>query len=275
MPIISGMNEMKINTEYIDCHDLHAGWTYRTASLYEYGNMAMHISRDPEKIAENRTLLASQTLPLSRWVLADQKHTANIARISEADAGRGAFSMEDAIACTDGLYTTESDLLIGVHTADCLGIVLLDPAIPLAAVVHSGWKGTCQAILLRMLEALKTDNLLHPDTLQAYFAPSLLQSDLEVGPEVIEQIEAMAKREGLDASLYIEKGEGDRSFLDNQGLNIAMLEKFQVPADNIHPSSLSTKKEPSCFSYRRDSRFGGEHFTFAWIQSEQQNRRSE
>lgn len=226
--------------------------------------MALHICKNPEDILINRQTLAKNTLPLSQWVLPGQKHTANIRRVTQADAGKGSRDKETAIENTDALYTTEENLLIGVFTADCLGIVLADETIPLVCTVHSGWRGTAQAILHKTLVKLKEEGLLHPETLQVYFSPSLLKASLEVGMEVIE---AMKPLEEIDINVdaFHSPELLGKCFLDNQGLNIQMCLNMGIPKQNIHPSVLDTKKEAQCFSFRVERENMGEHFTYAFI----------
>ncbi|WP_289755354.1 laccase domain-containing protein, partial [Faecalibaculum rodentium] len=103
----------------------------------------------------------------------------------------------------------------------------------------------------------------------AWFSPSILQDSLEVGPEVIEAMEPL-KELGLDVDAFWSRSEdpdSDRLYLDNQGLNVAMLRMAGLPAENIHVSELDTKTHPDCFSYRNEGRKTGEHFTFGWIES--------
>lgn len=261
------MNQSPFHTRRFCDQNIQSGFTLRSPHAFEQGNLALHVCQNPADVLAGRMQFAKETLPLSQWVLAIQQHTATVRRVGASDAGRGALSHEEALPAADALYTTDPDLLIGVFTADCLGIVLTDPTIPLAAVVHSGWKGTAQAILLELLTILKQEQLLNPDHIQVRFAPSLSYSSLEVGPEVIEQIQAMAQSRNLNIAPYIRPGKGDRFYMDNQGINIAMLKSFAIPEENIFPSSIDTKTSPDGFSYRRDGRQCGEHFSFAWIDS--------
>lgn len=240
--------------------------TLKTQTAEESGNTALHVCQDPEAVVRNRKLLEADTLPLENWVLPWQKHTANIVRVSRDDRSKGAYSAKSSILETDGLYTTDPDTLIGVFTADCLGILFADETVPLVGAVHSGWKGTAQAITLNLIDALRQDGLFHPETLHVYFSPSLMPSSLEVGPEVVEQIEAMAEKHALDLEGCILPGAGDRSYLDNQAINARMLQACGIPASNLHLSGLDTKTSPWCFSYRRDGRDCGEHFSCIWIE---------
>ena len=47
----------------------------------------------------------------------------------------------------DGLITATPGLLLGVQTADCLPIILVDPKRRAAGVFHAGWRGTVKRIV--------------------------------------------------------------------------------------------------------------------------------
>lgn len=261
------MNRNHLNLEPFSCSAIHGGYTLQTPEVPERGSLALHICDNPEDVLNARALLAQDTLPLDHWVLAWQKHTGRVVRVSAQDRGRGALEAESSILETDGLYTTDPDVLIGVFTADCLGILLYDPAVPFVAAVHSGWRGTAQAILIHLLEALKKDGLLHPATLQVRFSPSLMKDSFEVQEDVVEAFEKMAKEYDLDLSDVIFPQKNGRFLIDHQALQIHMLQKYGIPAENIHLSSTDTKTSPECFSYRRDGRNCGEHFSWIYIDS--------
>lgn len=244
---------------------IHACITLCTPNAPENGNLALHVCKNQADVMQNRLALASETLSLDRWCLANQKHTGNVVRVTSADAKKGAYEPETAIGQTDGLYTTDPNLLIGVFTADCLGILFYDEKHPLVGAVHSGWKGTVQAIVANFLTALKQDGLLYPESLHVVFSPSLMPCSLEVGPEVVAMMEEMARKQNIPLDGCILTGQGDRSFLDHQKINCRLMEKFQIPKENIQLSVLDTKTNLNCFSYRRDGKDCGEHFSCIWI----------
>ena len=247
-------------------YQINGAFSLRTLNAPEQGNLALHVCQNPQDVLKSRLIWQNQTLPLENWVLPWQKHTATVQRVYESDQGKGAYEADTSILETDGLYTTDPNTLIGVFTADCLGILMADPSVPVIAAVHSGWKGTAQAITIQMLEALKKDGLLHPKTLHIYFSPSLMTSSLEVGPEVIEQIQNMANFYNLDIRDFIIPGQGDRSYLDNQAINMQMASSYGIPLENLHASNLDTKTNSYGFSYRRDGKKTGEHFSCLWIE---------
>lgn len=274
-PDLSAAADWLDQAQPIEQPDLHArlhqedrfglGVTFRSPQAFQQGNLALHISDQPQEVLANRRALAEKTLPLERWVLASQKHTDQVIRVSAEDAGKGALEQSSAPGPADALWTTEPRLLLGVFTADCIGLILTDPSVPSLAVIHSGWRGTAQAIVLRTVQAMKKQGLLHPEQAQAWFSPSLLASSLEVGQEVVQAMEEMAARENLDTTdCVLPHPDPDKAYIDNQKLCVRMLEKEGFLPENIHESRIDTKTDPDCFSFRRDGLLA-EHFTFGWI----------
>lgn len=233
--------------------------TLKNKDYPESNNMALHVCISPADVMINRNRLSDEIqVPLDHWVLPWQKHTANVYRVTSKDMGKGAYDADTSIMNTDALYTTEKGLLIGVFTADCVGILLVDETTPCLCVIHSGWKGTSQAITQKTVKKLIQDNLLHPNTTKAWFSPSIQYKSLEVGMEVVELIRKL----DFDTSPFIKTMPHDKAFIDNQGLNIQMLKNLGILKENIFPSQLDTKTETDiCFSYRNDKKTG-EHFTF-------------
>ena len=229
--------------------------------------MALHVCQDPEAVMENRRALAAVTLPLSNWALPWQKHTDHIHRVTAGEQGAGSDDKNTSIMNVDAVWTTDPETLIGVFTADCVGLLVADPEIPLVACIHSGWKGTAQAITLKTLKVLMEEGGLDPARAHAWFSPSILQDSLEVGMEVIEAMEPL-KSLGIDVDSCWRRSVvpgSEKAYLDNQGLNRAMLLAAGMPAEHIHVPDRDTKTHPDCFSYRNEGKKTGEHFTFGWI----------
>ena len=234
----------------------------------DQNNMALHVCNDPQGVLENRRQLEKETLPLDRWSLAWQKHTDQFYHVTHKDIGKGAFDKHTSILNVDALYTTEPEILIGVFTADCLGILVYDPTTPCVCTIHSGWKGTVQKITYKTVSHLIQKQLLHPQTTQVYFGPSLQFDSLEIGQDVIEQIQTI----DMDTAPFLKRISDDKALFDNQGLNIQMLKDLKIPLENIHPSSYDTLKDTQdTFSYRMNNRLKefpkcGEHFIYGYIQ---------
>ena len=239
--------------------NIYGATTLKDLKAPEQNNMALHVCINPEDVLKNRHQLEMETLPLNQWILPWQKHTANIQEVTKKDWSKGAYEKESSIMNVDALYTTESNTLIGVFTADCIGLLLVDETTPCVCVIHSGWKGTCQQIVDKAVKELIRKKVIHPESTKAFFSPSILFDSLEVGMEVIEQIKALP----FDVEPFIRYMPNEKAYLDNQGINIQMLKNNGIT--NIYSSHMDTKNEKElCFSYRNDKKTG-EHFTFGYI----------
>lgn len=247
---------------HIDNKTFFGCTTLKDKALPEQNNTALHVCLNPDDVMINRERLSKEiNMPLDHWVLPWQKHTNKMAQVTKEDIGKGTFNKDTSIMDVDALYTTEPNILIGVFTADCLGILVVDETTPCICTIHSGWKGTTLEITQKCIQELMDKDLLHPETTQVYFSPSIQYDSLEVGMEVVEQI----KKIKVDTTPYIRYMPNNKAFIDNQGINIQMCLDLNIPKENIHPSVYDTKKElDSCFSYRNDKKTG-EHFTFGYI----------
>lgn len=86
----------------------------------------------------------------------------------------------------DALVTTDTDVALCIHTADCVPVVMADPVAGVIAAVHSGWKGTVARIAARTVEAMMALGA-SPDNIYAAMGPSICCGCFEVGEEVAER----------------------------------------------------------------------------------------
>ena len=79
-----------------------------------------------------------------------QVHGSRVAIIDRPDMTR-----ED-LEGYDAFITELPGVAIGVRTADCVPILLFDPARRVVAAIHSGWKGTVQKIAAKTIGIMQT-----------------------------------------------------------------------------------------------------------------------
>src|SRR6185503_12787396 len=89
----------------------------------------------------------------------------------------------------DALIANIPLTLLGVQTADCMPILLVDKRSRAFAAVHAGWRGTLACIVSRTLERMQLTYDTRPEDVCAAFGPSIAACCFEVGPEVIAQFE--------------------------------------------------------------------------------------
>ena len=87
----------------------------------------------------------------------------------------------------DGSATNRPGLLLGVQTADCVPILLVDPKKRAIAAVHAGWRGTLQRIVVKAIGKMQMQFKSNPADLLAAIGPSIGGCCYEVGTEVATQ----------------------------------------------------------------------------------------
>ncbi len=144
----------------------------------------------------------------------------------------------------DALLTDVPGAVVGVQTADCVPILLVDVSKRTVAVVHAGWRGTAQAIAAKAVGAMAARFGSDARNLQAAIGPAIGACCYEVGPEVASQFKNLfPESPGLERRAHLDLPEANRRQLISAGL----------PPDQIHLSGLCTAcLAGEFFSWRRD-----------------------
>ena len=146
-------NQVK-RIEWINTN-IYGAVTLKDLHAPEQNNMALHVCIDPDQVMKNRNQLSKELqIPLSSFTLPWQKHTDHLVMITKQDIGAGATDKNTSIMNADAIYTDLPGVLIGVFTADCVGILIVDESKPALCAIHSGWKGTAQAITHKSVSLL-------------------------------------------------------------------------------------------------------------------------
>jgi polyphenol oxidase len=145
----------------------------------------------------------------------------------------------------DAVITRTPGHVIGVRTADCVPILLVDPAHRAVAAVHAGWRGTVQNIVGKTVERMREEYGTRAGDLLAVIGPCIGECCYEVGPEVAAQFDQLLPDRADPRHLNLE--EANRRELVAAG----------VPSEAIEPGSLCTKCGEEFHSWRRDKEASG------------------
>lgn len=96
----------------------------------------------------------------------------------------------DAIPEADGLMTAETGKLIGVQTADCIPVLMIDPVHRAVAAFHAGWRGTVERIVELGVVRMRSEFGSDPAQLFAAIGPGIGACCYAVGDEVRERFGA-------------------------------------------------------------------------------------
>jgi YfiH family protein len=196
-----------------------------------------------ETIARARAALADAgPLLLLRQVHGTSVATAPWRRSPEADA---------ALATAPGL-------LLGIATADCLPVLLVDPVRRAVAAAHAGWRGTAGRIAVHAVEALLAAGS-RPGDLLAALGPGIGPCCYEVGPEVRTAF-------GPDGERFFRPGPRGRPHLDVPGANARQLEESGLRPERVHRVGHCTSCRGDLYhSYRRDGAGTGRMISFVGL----------
>jgi polyphenol oxidase len=147
---------------------------------YDTLNLGLNCGDDAKTVEANRAMLAAALeRDPDQLVYAEQVHGAGVAIVESA---------QDApVAGADALITAVPGLILMLHFADCMPIYVVDPLKRVAALIHSGWRGTAADIVTRTTDVLKAQFDVRPRSCQVAIGPSIGADNYEVGSEVADR----------------------------------------------------------------------------------------
>jgi len=166
-------------------------------------------------------------------------------------------------------FTKEADFLLtnskftglGLMTADCLPIILFDRVNQGISIVHAGWRGSVQNIVLRAVDAMNAEFGTKPEHLRVFFGPSAKVCCYKVGEDMLEHMEDV---EFIDR---VVQRRGDELFFDLPGFNKLLLEGIGVKADAFKfDYNVCTICDDSFCSYRRQGKESCRQMTVVSLQ---------
>ncbi len=198
----------------------------------------------PETREETRARVRGSLAPNGRLHVLKQVHGATVA-----------VAPFEGHPEADAAAAGEPGVLLGIETADCLPVLLVDPERRLVAAVHAGWRGTALGVAraaVRALEAMGS----RPERLVAATGPGIGPCCYEVGDELRVAFGAMA-----DA--VFQPGPRGRPHLDVRAANVCQLLEAGLRPEHVLSVVDCTACTPGLYhSYRRDGPGAGRMISF-------------
>lgn len=197
---------------------------------------------------ETRSRVASALRPAGELLLLTQVHGAGVRRAPwtgrpEADA---------AVAESPGL-------LLGIETADCLPIFIVDPVRRAVGAAHAGWRGTAAEVARAAVGAMVASGSRVED-LVAATGPCIGPCCYEVGDEL---------RAAFGEAEFFRPGPRGRPHLDVRAANERQLREAGLAASRIHRVGDCTRCRAELYhSYRRDGRSAGRMINYVGFRAE-------
>jgi YfiH family protein len=171
----------------------------------------------------------------------------------------------------DYLVTNQPLIGVGVMTADCLPVVLYDSVHQAVAVVHAGWRGSVQGVVLTALEVMKENFGTKPEQLTVFFGPCAQVCCYEVGQDFLDNLEDFDFIDRVACPLKPWRNRVQRRdsklFFDVPLYNQLLLESVGVPASAFQEQyNKCTMCDHAFFSHRRQGQAAGRQMTVACLQ---------
>jgi hypothetical protein len=219
-----------------------AGFTTRHGGIskppFDSLNLGTITPDEPAAVSENLKIFHHHidTMP-EKTAFMHQVHGTDVITVND-----GGFY--DAV---DGIITSEPGLALCVRVADCVPLLLYDPAENIIGAIHCGWRSLTGGIAEKAISLAGEKFGCTPDTFIAAIGPSAGVCCYEIGGEVVGRLqpESLSYREG---KVYGNLKHELRQRLINVG----------VRKNNIETIGHCTIcMEDTYFSYRRDGENSG------------------
>ncbi len=151
-----------------------------SAAPFDGFNLATHVGDRLDHVLENRRYLNALLPNPPLWL--NQVHGVSVQNLD------GSSEMS-APPAADACWTSMSDRVCAVMTADCLPVLIARPSHHQVAAVHAGWRGLVNGVIEAALNQLRNESRdsRGSDGWWVWFGPCIGPDAFEVGPEVRRQ----------------------------------------------------------------------------------------
>jgi YfiH family protein len=264
------------------------GFTTRPGGLTtSYGGRALNLGFTKDDLRDNvernrkAVLLAAAAATKSKpWPLVTvrQIHSDLIHVVRSRKAERIA---------SDGLVTDLRGVALGILTADCFPVLLVDPKKKAVGAFHAGWRGTVKRIVEKGVGIMRLEFGSRPEDIHAAIGPGIQQCSFEVGEEVEEQFhsqfaytaelfhrvqESDAVRERYPMLFMNQRAPGHGDPCIKLHLDLREANRRQLLAAGVPPANITALKDCThCqtrkfFSHRAESGKTGRQMALIGIQ---------
>ncbi|KXK03916.1 MAG: multi-copper polyphenol oxidoreductase, laccase [Acidobacteria bacterium OLB17] len=201
-----------------------------------------------ENIYENRRRFL-RLFPAEMKIAAVYQCHGSAVKTIEADE-----DVTDSDTSADAMISRLKGVLLGVKTADCVPVLVADPASGAFAAIHAGWRGTVASIVANAVGKMQEKFGAEPNGMIAAIGPAASVRQYEIGEDVIE---AFGKN-FADAEKYFVPTRPGHARIDLHAANRDQLIDCGVDAANISIAPFCTMERTDLFfSYRREKQLYG------------------
>ncbi|MCL5407084.1 MAG: peptidoglycan editing factor PgeF [Patescibacteria group bacterium] len=209
-----------------------------------FGDMRFGHQKEEITVKNREQFLHQLNINISDLVVPALAHGAQIAVVDQNDRGKGATNLKTAIMATDGLITKDSNVYLMVTIADCLPVLIYDPTLKIAGVLHAGWRGIIAQIVPKAIEKFKSLGS-EPRNLVVGVGPGICQKHFVVKKDVLSFF-----LDYYPSAAFVRNNDG---YVDLKKAVFVDLKNTGVASTNIEISNVCTACENGIYgSYRKE-----------------------
>jgi len=199
-------------------------------------NLSIEGDDAPDARAENLRLVLGDFAPGDRLAELHQVHGCSVVSVGSEEPPH----RPDA----DALVTDQAGVVLVVRAADCVPVLLADPASGVVGAAHAGRPGLAAGVVLHTVERMRA---LGATDLTAWVGPHVCGSCYEVPAALqaeVAAVEPAARATTSWGTPSLDLGAGVRAQLERLGVTVI-------------DAARCTRESSDLFSYRRDGRDAG------------------
>jgi polyphenol oxidase len=167
----------------------------------------------------------------------------------------------------DAIVSNQVGLVLAVQVADCVPILLADKKGGAVGAVHAGWRGTKEAIVDKVMDAMSHEFGTNPADLIVAIGPSIGACCYEVGDDVFEAFRD-SRWAGRDCAQWFSRTDTGSLRLNLWAATRDQLRDAGVPPNQIHAAHLCTQTHSDVFeSFRAAGAGAGRMAAMIRVQS--------
>jgi len=172
-----------------DVPHLRHGFSTRRGGAPDLKESSLNLSDAPwdstSRVNENRhRFLSALQLADAPLIALRQVHSNRVHIIEDISTQWNQLGAYPGNAEGDAMATRVENIALTVKSADCLPVLIVDPAKNAVAAVHSGWRGTLSEILLCTIREMQRAFGSDPSQLLTAIGPGIRACCYEIGSDV-------------------------------------------------------------------------------------------
>ncbi|MCM0621612.1 peptidoglycan editing factor PgeF [Nocardioides bruguierae] len=212
-------------------------WGGVSAPPFDELNLAIASADDPSAVAENHRRLLAALAPGAQLADLVQVHGCEV-DVAEPDPDR-------ARPEADGIVATSPDLVLMVRAADCVPVVLADPAAGVVGAAHAGRAGVERQVVVATVERMRA---LGAVDVTAWIGPHVCGGCYEVPQDMQDDVVATEPATRATTSWgtpSLDLGAGVAAQLERCGVTV------------LREAATCTRTSADLYSHRRDGAGAG------------------